>query len=249
MPPGKPLRRADDLTLAQGLAETRSQARRLILDGKIAAAGLSLSKPGQLLPVDTPLAYAGPPPFVSRAGDKLEGFLQKHPLPLDGLTALDIGASTGGFTDCLLRRGAASVTCIDVGHSQLHPRLVADPRVDNREGINARQLPDDLTEYDLAVVDLSFISLKLVLPGLWRHIRPGGHLIALIKPQFEAGKEACDATGGIIRDPAMHAAVLADIKAYADRELPGSTLTGECPSPITGGDGNREFLACWQKSR
>jgi 23S rRNA (cytidine1920-2'-O)/16S rRNA (cytidine1409-2'-O)-methyltransferase len=242
------MRRADDLVLAQGLAETRSQARRLILDHKITASGSILKKPGQLIPSDTQLAYNGAPPFVSRAGDKLENFLQKHPLPLANQHALDIGASTGGFTDCLLRRDVTSVICIDVGHKQLHPRLAADPRVTNYEGVNARELPSHLPLCDIAVVDLSFISLKLVLPEVWKYIRPDGHLIALIKPQFEAGKAICDACGGIIRDPALRTQIVADIISFVRLELPRSQLIAGAPSTVIGGDGNHEYLACWQKT-
>lgn len=242
--------RADALLVAQGLAETRSQARRLILDGRVATvAGEAVTKPAQTLAPDIPLLITGGEPFVSRAGEKLEAFLKQFPVDVTGKEALDLGASTGGFTECLLRRGATHVTCVDVGHGQLHPRIAGDPRVVNLEGLNARELHGaalPCEDYGLVVMDLSFISLTLILPLAWPRLRPGGCLIALVKPQFEAGKEALDKGRGVIRDPQIHARVLAEIKAFAG-VLSGAQLIGECPSPIKGGDGNREFLLGWRK--
>jgi 23S rRNA (cytidine1920-2'-O)/16S rRNA (cytidine1409-2'-O)-methyltransferase len=164
---------------------------------------------------------------------------------------LDVGASTGGFTDCALQAGATDVTAVDVGRNQLHPRLRADPRVTSLEKVNARHLqPGALprAEYDVAVMDLSFISLKAVLPAVWRFLRSGGLLVALVKPQFEAGKAEADKGRGVIRDPAVQAEVLAGVTAFALRELAGAALLGSMTSPLTGADGNREFLLGLRKT-
>jgi 23S rRNA (cytidine1920-2'-O)/16S rRNA (cytidine1409-2'-O)-methyltransferase len=158
---------------------------------------------------------------------------------------LDVGASTGGFTDCALQAGAADVVCVDVGRAQLHPKLVGDPRVTNFEKINARHLTArDLprSEFDAVVMDLSFISLRSVLPAVWPLLRVGGCLVALVKPQFEAGKAAVDKGRGVIRDAAVQDAVLVGIRDFALAGLPGARLIGTMDSPITGTDGNREFL-------
>ena len=166
------------------------------------------------------------------------------------LHVLDVGASTGGFTDCALQAGAADVVCVDVGRAQLHAKLQGDPRVTNLEKINARRLTaGDLprSEFDAIVMDLSFISLKSVFPAVWPLVRPQGFLVALVKPQFEAGKAEADRGRGVIRDPAVQQAVLDDIVAYASRELPDAQLTGTMDSPITGTDGNREFLLVLHK--
>lgn len=242
--------RADALMLAQGMVDTRSQAKRLIQDGRVqATTGEIIVKPSLILPETTQLRWLGAEPYVSRAGDKLAAFLKAYPVVTQGKIALDLGASTGGFTDCLLRAGAAHVSCVDVGHGQLHPRIAADARVANHEGVNARELHAvalPYANYDIIVMDLSFISLSLVLPAAWPRLRPGGILIALVKPQFEAGKEAGSKGRGIIRDPHVHERVLREVKTFAS-VLPGARLLGECPSPIKGGDGNREFLLGWQR--
>jgi len=204
-----------------------------------------LDKPGRACPPDIVLTLEQPPRFVSRGGGKLAAFLEKFGVDLRGAHVLDVGAATGGFTDCALQAGAADATCVDVGRGQLHARLRADPRVTNLEKINARHLqPGNLprADYDAVVMDLSFISLKLVLPAVWPFLRRGGALIALVKPQFEAGKGEADKGRGVIRDPAVQAAVLADVTAFALASLPGATLLGSMDSPITGTDGNREFL-------
>src|SRR5690606_28287662 len=148
------------------------------------------------LPADAPLTVETPPRFVSRGGEKLEGFLEQFAIDINGLYHLDVGASTGGFTDCCLQRGSLSATCVDVGRAQMHNKLIQDPRVTNLEKTNARHLkPDDLPfdEYPLIVMDLSFISLKKVLPAVWQFLAPEGRLIALVKPQFEAEKAEVDA--------------------------------------------------------
>lgn len=240
-----PRQRLDELLVARGLAESRAQAKALVMSGRVRKGTERLEKPGKELPVDTELVVDQPPRFVSRGGEKLQGFIERFAINLRGAAVLDVGASTGGFTDCALQAGAASVVCLDVGRAQLHARLRADPRVTNLEQINARHLkPGDLprTSFNVVVMDLSFISLKSVLPAVWAFLAPGGRLLALVKPQFEAGRAEVDKGRGIIRDPAVQERVLADITAFALAELPGAILIGSMDSPITGTDGNREFM-------
>ncbi len=242
--------RLDELLVANGLADSRSQAKALILAGKVMLGTERLDKPGRTLPVDSPIEVEFPPRFVSRGGEKLEGFLDQFAIDVAGLRILDVGASTGGFTDCCLQRGAISATCVDVGRAQMHNRLLQDERVTNIEKTNARHLqPGDLPhdDYPLIVMDLSFISLTKVLPAVWQFLAPGGRLIALVKPQFEAEKSEVDAGRGIIRDEAIHLRVLETIKAFALKELPGAELIGTMDSPIKGTDGNREFLMGLQR--
>jgi 23S rRNA (cytidine1920-2'-O)/16S rRNA (cytidine1409-2'-O)-methyltransferase len=237
--------RLDELLVTRGLADSRSQAKALIMSGRVLHGTTRLDKPGKEFAGDIELAVEQPPRFVSRGGEKLQGWIEKFALDLRGAHLLDVGASTGGFTDCALQSGAADAVCIDVGRAQLHPKLQADPRVTNIEKINARHLSaTDLprTDFDAIVMDLSFISLKSVLPAVWPFLRAGGTLVALVKPQFEAGKAEVDKGRGIIRDAAVQDAVLADIQAFALAQLPGAALVGTMDSPITGTDGNREFL-------
>lgn len=245
--------RADELLFRSGKAESRSQAKILIMAGKVRSGPDSLiAKPAQMLPETTELFVESPPRFVSRGGEKLAGALERFGVPVSGLNALDIGASTGGFTDCLLQNGAASVVCVDVGHGQLHAKLRNDPRVVSFEKVNARRL-DETTlpreSYDLVVGDLSFISLKKVLIPAWNRTKEGGALIMLIKPQFEASREEVSKTGGVIRDPAVHERVVAEILAFAEENLAGFSLVGVCESPVLGGDGNKEFLFCARKKK
>lgn len=237
--------RLDELLVANGLADTRSRAKALILAGKVKLGTDRLDKPGRSLPIDSPVTVESPPRFVSRGGEKLEGFLDQFEIHVDGLRILDVGASTGGFTDCCLQRGAITATCVDVGRAQMHNKLIQDERVTNIEKTNARHMqPGDLPhdDYPLIVTDLSFISLTKVLPAMWQFMAPGGRLIALVKPQFEAEKHEVDAGKGIIRDEAIHQRVLESIKAFALNELPSAKLIGTMDSPIKGTDGNREFL-------
>lgn len=244
MPPAKK-QRLDELLVARGLADSRSQAKALILAGKVLLGTERVDKPGHTLPADAELTVESPPRFVSRGGEKLEGFLDRFAISVEGCHILDVGASTGGFTDCCLQRGARASTCVDVGRAQLHNKLIQDERVANLEKTNARHLrPGDLPRdaYPRIVMDLSFISLTKVLPAVWRFLEPGGILVALVKPQFEARKEEVDAGRGIIRDPAIHQRVLAEVRDFALRELPGAELIGHIESPITGTDGNVEFL-------
>ncbi|MDP3070723.1 MAG: TlyA family RNA methyltransferase [Opitutaceae bacterium] len=242
--------RLDELLVARGLAESRSQAKALIMSGRVLRGTERLDKPGKEFPDDTPLTVEQPPRFVSRGGEKLAGAIERFTLDLHGAHVLDVGASTGGFTDCALQNGAADVVCVDVGRAQLHARLRADPRVTNLEKINARHLRrEDLPrgDFDLIVMDLSFISLTAVLTPVWALLRAGGTLVALVKPQFEAGKAEVDKGRGVIRDPAVQEAVLAAVRDFALRALAGVTVVGHMDSPITGTDGNREFLLCLRK--
>jgi 23S rRNA (cytidine1920-2'-O)/16S rRNA (cytidine1409-2'-O)-methyltransferase len=237
--------RADELLLKLSLAQTRSVAQALILAGKVRSGpDAVVSKPSQSFPEDAVLIVDQPPRFVSRGGEKLEGALDHFKIPVEGLHGLDVGASTGGFTDCLLQRGVVSMTCVDVGTAQLHSKLRNDPRIKNLEKFNAREINTvELPHrtYGIVVMDLSFISLRLVLPAAWERTGKGGHLIALIKPQFEATRAEADKAQGIIKDPVIHARVV-DGLTTSIQSLPGAQVLGVIPSPIEGRDGNKEFL-------
>lgn len=237
--------RLDELLVKNGLAETRSQAKGLILSGRVRLGTEVLDKPGKTIREDAAVWLVQPPRFVGRGGEKLERALEAFQIDCQGKHLLDIGASTGGFTDCALQAGAVSATCVDVGHSQLHPKLANDPRVTNLEKVNARHLqPGDLPRptYDLIVIDVSFISLRLILPAVWPFVEEGGLLIALIKPQFEAEKKEADRGGGVIKDPLVQERVLETITAFALEALPRVSKLGAVDSPIRGAEGNREFL-------
>ena len=237
--------RLDELLVVKGLASTRSQAKALILAGKVRLGTERVEKPGHLFPLDSPLQVEKPPRYVSRGGEKLEGFLDQFKMDITGLRHLDIGASTGGFTDCCLQRGSVSATCVDVGRAQLHNKLLLDDRVINIEKTNARHLKlGDLPfdDYPLIVIDVSFISLTKILPAVWQFLAPSGHLIALVKPQFEAEKQEVDAGRGIIRDRAVQERVLKNIQNFALSQLQEAYLVGAIDSPIKGTDGNREFI-------
>lgn len=235
-----------------GLAESRSQAQRIIKEGQATAGGQVIDKPGRLVPPGTELLLTALPRFVSRGGDKLAALLDACPLiAVEGAVALDIGASTGGFTDCLLQRDAAHVTCVDVGHGQLHPRLQGNARVHSIEGVNARdlaqiELPHAL--YDIVVMDVSFISLKFVLAPAWERLRAGGQLVALVKPQFEVPRARAAKTKGIIKDAKLQQEVLDDLTAFALAELPHALHLLSLPCPLKGTDGNQEFLLALQKA-
>ncbi|MGB0792322.1 MAG: TlyA family RNA methyltransferase [Opitutales bacterium] len=242
--------RLDELLVAQGLADSRSQAKALVLAGKVRCGTERLDKPGRSIAADTELTVVQAPRFVSRGGEKLDGFLKQFAIDVSGCHVLDIGASTGGFTDCCLQRGAQQATCVDVGRAQLHNKLIQDPRVINIEKTNARHLqPGTLPQdsYPLIVMDLSFISLTKVLPAVWAFCALEGHLIALVKPQFEARKAEVDAGRGIIRDAAIHRRVLEEVQQFALNELPGARLIGTLESPIKGTDGNTEYLIGLQR--
>ena len=237
-------KRADVLLAERGLAESREQAQVLIMEGLVFAPAGRVLKAGSTLPEDVSLEVRGRLPYVSRGGLKLAGALDAFGLSVDGQTALDVGASTGGFTDCLLQRGARHVYAVDVGHGQLHHRLRQDERVTAMEKVNARH-PYKLPELvDLVVIDVSFISLNLVIPPALEHLRAGGHVVALVKPQFEAAREHVG-RGGIIRDPKVHAATLGKVVLWATEQR--LRLRGMRPSPILGDKGNREFFLLLQK--
>jgi 23S rRNA (cytidine1920-2'-O)/16S rRNA (cytidine1409-2'-O)-methyltransferase len=239
--------RLDLLLTERGLAGSREQAQRLIRAGSVRVAGQVADKPGHLFAADAEIAVAERERFVSRGGEKLEAAFREFALAVEGRVAVDVGASTGGFTDCLLQHGAARVYAIDVGHGQLAWRLRSDPRVVVMDGVNARYLkPEALPEpADLAVVDVAFISLTLVLPAVAALVRPGGGMVTLIKPQFEAGR-AQVGRGGVVRDPAVHDQVVARVRAFGAAELK-LAWEGCCRSPILGPAGNVEFLAYWRK--
>lgn len=243
--------RLDELLVMRGLSPTRAQAKALVMSGRVRSGTERLDKPGREYPEDLVLEIERPPRFVSRGGEKLAAFLEAHALDVSGAHVLDVGASTGGFTDCVLQAGAADVVCVDVGRAQLHDKLRRDPRVTNLEQMNARHLrAEDLprSRFDLVVMDLSFISLKCVLPAVWPLVERAGLLVALIKPQFEAGKAEVDRGKGVIRDEAVRGAVLESVLVFAATELAGAEPLGWIDSPIAGADGNREFLAGWRKS-
>jgi len=226
----------------RGLAENGTQARGLILAGKVFTGTRRMDKPGMLVAADLPLEVKGElHPYVSRGGLKLVQGLDGFGVDPAGFVCLDIGASTGGFTDVLLHRGAAKVYAIDVGHGQLHWKLRNDPRVVVRERVNARRLTEaEVPELaDLVVCDASFIGLEVLLPAPLARLKPGGRLIALIKPQFEVGP-AQVGKGGVVRDPALHEAVCARIRGML--ESWGGVILGLTESPILGPEGNKEFL-------
>ena len=237
--------RADEKLLAQGLAESRTQAKALIERGNVLLDRIPIKKASKRIPADAVLELTQKLRFVSRAGEKLEAFLNAYPTPIEDLAALDIGASTGGFTDCLLQRGAREVTCIDVGHGQLHPSLQAHPKVTNIEKTNAREL-NSITlpqeHYPRIVMDLSFISLTKVLPEAWKRLAQGGILIALVKPQFEASPALMKKGKGILKDETERSRIFTNIQYFCQNELPGAQILGSIESPLLGGDGNTEYL-------
>lgn len=236
-----PRRRADLVLVERGIFESRARARAAIEAGLVRADGAAVRRASDLVAAEAEFDARPPHPYVSRAGLKLAHALDRFAIDPAGLVCLDVGASTGGFTDVLLRRGAAHVHAVDVGRGQLHPSLARDPRVTSREATDIRRLgPGALPEpVALVTVDVSFISLRLVLPELVRHIREDAWLVALVKPQFEVGR-AHVGRGGIVRDEAAALASLAAINGLL-AEL-GFRIVGEDPSPIAGGDGNREYL-------
>ena len=244
--------RVDRLLVERGLAPTRTRAQALVMAGRVLAGERRVEKPSETFPPDAPLRVRGGDDpaarYVGRGGLKLEKALGEFRIDPTGMTCLDVGASTGGFTDCLLQHGARRVVALDVGHNQLDWRLRTDPRVEVREGVNARHLtPEEFDErFDLATMDVSFISATKVLPAVVPLLTEGGRVVVLIKPQFEVGKGEVG-KGGVVRDPAQHARVVEEVNASA-RSL-GLRVTGVTDSPINGTDGNREFLALYELSR
>jgi 23S rRNA (cytidine1920-2'-O)/16S rRNA (cytidine1409-2'-O)-methyltransferase len=234
--------RLDLLLVDRGLVPSRERARALILAGQVRVNGQTITKAGASVAGDADVALLVPDhPYVSRGGLKLAHALDAFGIEAAGASALDIGASTGGFTDVLLQRGARQVVALDVGHGQLDWRLRTDPRVVVLEHVNARHLPPDQVPgpFDIVTIDVSFISLRQILPVVPARLAPGGHVVALVKPQFEAGRDDVE-RGGLVTDPAVHARVLDEVRAAA--RAVGLTPMADTPSPITGATGNQEFL-------
>lgn len=240
-----PKTRLDQLLVARGLAQSRERARALLIAGHVDVNGVRMTKAGTLVDDAADVTLRQPDhPWVGRGGLKLAHALDTFRIDVTAITALDIGASTGGFTDVLLHRGAARVVALDVGHNQLDWRLRNDPRVTCLEGVNARHLrpedlPEGLRDFALVTIDVSFISLAHILPVVPPLLAPGGRVIALVKPQFEAGREDVGA-GGIVRDPEVHARVIEHVTRAALQI--GLERIGMEPSPVEGAEGNREFL-------
>lgn len=245
--------RADQLVHEQGLAESRELAKRLIMAGKVVIPGVPplpdapVTKPGHAYSPQTRFALTGQERFVSRGAYKLLTALEHFSVEVSDLICLDAGASTGGFTDCLLQHGAARVYAVDVGYGQLHERLLADARVINLERTNLRLAQPELIPepVDLVVADVSFISLTLVLPPCMAWLRPGGAVIALIKPQFEVGPQLTQK--GVVRDEAARQGAVDKVTEFCRREL-GLALRGIVPSALLGPKGNQEYLAVFEKS-
>ncbi len=242
----QPKERLDKLLMARGLAESREQAQRLIMAGLVLVDDRPATKPGHKIATDAVIRVKERPPYVSRGGHKLAAGLDAFGIDPAGLICADLGASTGGFTDVLLQRGAARVYAVDVGYGQLHWRLRTDPRVVVMERTNARYLESLPEPVHLIVIDASFISLRLILPAARRLLAPGGQIIALIKPQFEAGR-ARVGKGGVVRDARVHRQVLREMVDWA--AVHGYGPRGLIPSPILGPKGNREFLLWLQPGR
>lgn len=232
--------RLDVALTERGLAPSREKAQAMILAGEVRVNGQKAAKPGQPARPDDRIEVEEKPRYVSRGGLKMEGALNTFGLRVEGWVCVDVGASTGGFTDCLLQHGAARVYAIDVGHNQLDWRIRQDPRVVVHEGVNARYLEPSLLPEpaDLIVCDVSFISVRLLLATFPPLLKPLGCMVILVKPQFEAGREQVG-PGGVVRDPLVHEAVCANIAAEV-RALGFETSLAD--SPITGAEGNKEFL-------
>jgi 23S rRNA (cytidine1920-2'-O)/16S rRNA (cytidine1409-2'-O)-methyltransferase len=243
--------RVDKLLVERGLAPSRTRAQALVMAGAVLVGEQRVEKPSETYPTDAPLRVRGAEDpaarYVGRGGLKMERALQSFSLDVSGFVCLDVGASTGGFTDCLLQHGARRVVAVDVGHNQIDWRLRTDARVEVREGVNARHLrPEDFEEkFDLVVMDVSFISATKVLPALVPLLKDEGRAVVLVKPQFEVGKGEVG-KGGIVSDPAQHARVVEEVNASA-RSL-GLRVRGVIESPIKGADGNREFLALYERA-
>lgn len=232
--------RIDILVVERGLAETRQKAQALIMAGSVLSDGVVIDKAGKEVKKESVITLKDTLPFVSRGGIKLAGALDDFKIDLDGLTVMDIGASTGGFTDCALKRGAKKVYAVDVGKSLLDIKLRNDPRVHIIEEQNIRYMaPDKIGEkVDLVTIDVSFISLEKILPKAKEFLKDGGGVLALIKPQFEVGKGQVG-KGGIVKDAARHAEVTVKIRGFSEET--GFNVAGEAESKITGAKGNKEF--------
>ena len=245
--------RADELLVLRGMAESRSKARAIIEERKLICDGKIVDKPSRKLDENSKLeiaADAAALKYVSRAGLKLEGFLKKFPVNLCGAHILDAGASTGGFTDCALSFGAASACFVDVGRGQLHEKIASNPRVKNMEKTDVRSLSPETFDgnlFDFICADLSFISLEKVFDKLWSLLKCGGQIVCLVKPQFESSPEQMRKSGGIIKDEKLRLAALEKIKTYVSNFSDAEPI-GEMESPISGQDGNVEFLIGFLKN-
>jgi 23S rRNA (cytidine1920-2'-O)/16S rRNA (cytidine1409-2'-O)-methyltransferase len=236
-------RRLDAELVRRGLAAGRTDAQVAVAAGRVLVNGAPADKPARLVAAGDAVVVEGPPArFVGRGGDKLDAALDAFGIDVAGLTALDVGASTGGFTDCLLQRGARRVVALDVGHGQLHPRIRDDPRVVVLERTNIRDATPDTIggPLDVVVVDVSFISLTLIIPGLVSLCQPGSPMVLLVKPQFEAGRAEVGRGRGVITDPAIHERVRDEVAAALGAA--GCRVVGWIDSPLKGGEGNRELL-------
>lgn len=245
-------KRLDEIVFDRGFASSRSEAKALIMSGKVKRGTERLTKAGTKYEEDVELEIEASQRFVGRGAEKLLGWIDEFGLSFEGCSLLDVGACTGGFTDCALQYGATEATCVDVGYGQLHMKLRDDPRVTNLEKTNARYLTAELlprADYDRVVMDLSFISLRSVLPAVWPFLAKDGVLVALVKPQFEVGKEIADKFKGVIRDEKAREKALEGIKTFAMENLEGAELIGEMVSPIKGGDGNIEYLIGLSRSQ
>jgi 23S rRNA (cytidine1920-2'-O)/16S rRNA (cytidine1409-2'-O)-methyltransferase len=246
-----PRPRLDQALVERGLCASREKAQRAILAGQVRVGGRLAQKPSDPVKPGDELLLSEPERYVSRGGYKLEHGLRHFQVDARGVTAIDLGASTGGFTDCLLQQGAALVYAVDVGRGQLAWKLRRDPRVVVMEKTNARSLtprsfPKPFDGADLVVADCSFISLQMILPPAIALLRRCGRILALVKPQFEAGKAEADKGAGVITDPAIHARVLRELKEFAGAGT-GLHWRGETPSPLLGPAGNKEFLVLLEK--
>jgi len=243
--------RLDQALVDRGLCPSREKAKRAVLAGTVKVNGQRAHKASDKVKDSDEIAIDTPEKYVSRGGHKLEHALVHFELVIDGLIVIDLGASTGGFTDCLLQRGAGRVYAVDVGYGQLAWKLRQDPRVIVMEKTNARDLtpalfPRPFSPADLVVIDCSFISLQKVLPAAVALLKPSGKLVALVKPQFEAGKTEVDKGEGVIKDPAIHERVLRELRAFVET-LPALKWMGSTPSPLLGPAGNKEFLVLLEK--
>jgi 23S rRNA (cytidine1920-2'-O)/16S rRNA (cytidine1409-2'-O)-methyltransferase len=234
-----PKQRLDSLLVARGLAENRSRALAIIMAGEVTVNGSLMIKAGCLVPADAEISLKEKMPYVSRGGLKLEHALKEFGISVSGLACLDVGASTGGFTDCLLQHGAERVYALDVGHGQIDYRLRQDKRVTIIEKVNAHYPFELPGKVGLATMDISFISLTMVIPNVLPHLDPGGEIVVLFKPQFEADRKDVG-KGGVIRDPAVHAACIGKFINWMNTS--NWSLLNLTASPVTGADGNREFL-------
>jgi 23S rRNA (cytidine1920-2'-O)/16S rRNA (cytidine1409-2'-O)-methyltransferase len=246
------MRRLDQALVECGLCESRERAKRAVMAGQVLINGQPARKPSDSVKSDDQLSLAAPEKYVSRGGHKLEHAIHHFRLDVTGVTAIDLGASTGGFTDCLLQSGARKVCAVDVGRGQLAWKLRHDPRVLVMEKTNARHLtsahlPPELGPADLIVIDCSFISLRKILPAAVALLPPSGRIVALIKPQFEAGKAEADKGAGVITDAAIHERVLRDLRKFVSAQT-HLLWRGVTESPLLGPAGNKEFLVLIEKA-